>query len=151
VARGTATPRVAYDLAPMPVTHRICAAVPALALVLALAAGCGGTTGSGGSPTTTAKPLAAKDMCTEGANVFGTVDELDKTKPDFLDKAKKAIKPLADRPPAEIAEDIKAFVAYTQQVTDPAQLGALPADLRVSTQRIDAWWKQNCGKPLIGS
>src|SRR4051794_40279187 len=61
---------------------------------LSLASGCSGSLGTGSGPTTTEKPLAPKDMCVAGQNVFTTIDELDRTKPDYLDKVKAAVKSL---------------------------------------------------------
>jgi hypothetical protein len=130
-------------------TKRACTTA-LLVLTAATVGACSGTLGTGGAPTTTAKPLSARDMCTRGQNAFTEVDELDRTKPDFLEKAKTALKPLAERPPTDINDDVKAWIAYVQGATDPGQLGDLPPDLRVSTARIDQWWQANCGKTLIG-
>jgi hypothetical protein len=127
------------------------AALVAVLAIGVVAAGCSGSGGPGSAPTTTAAPLSARDMCTLGQNIFQDVDALDRSKPEYLDQVKKAVKPLADRAPADIADDTRAWVAYVQSATSAAQLASMPADLRVSTNRIDAWWKQNCGKPLIGS
>jgi hypothetical protein len=118
---------------------------------LSLASGCSGSLGTGSGPTTTAKPLAPKDMCVAGQNAFTTIDELDRTKPDYLDKVKAAVKSLANRAPEAIHDDLRAWVDYVQASTDVGQLASLPADLKVSTARVDTWWKQNCGKPFIGS
>jgi hypothetical protein len=124
----------------------------ALLLVAAAATtACSGSLGTGSGPTTTEKPLSAKDMCTTGQNAFSIIDELDRTKPDYLDKVKAALKDLPNRAPADIHDDIKAFGDYVQASTDVAQLANLPADLRVSTARVDKWWQDNCGKPFIGS
>jgi hypothetical protein len=124
------------------------AAILAVTGITTLAA-CSGSLG--GSATTTEPPLAIPDMCTLGQNVFRDIDELDRKKPEYLDQVKKAVKPLGERAPKDVAEDVKAWVAYVQSATNVAQLANLPADMKVSTSRIDAWWQRNCGKPLIGT
>jgi hypothetical protein len=133
------------------VAYRPTLASAAILAVTGLAAltACSGSLG--GSPTTTEPPLAIPDMCTLGQNVFRDIDELDRKKPEYLDQVKKAVKPLAGRAPQDVAEDVKAFVAYIDSATNVAQLANLPADMKVSTSRIDAWWQRNCGKPLIGT
>jgi hypothetical protein len=126
---------------------------PAFLMAAGLAvvgAACSGSLGTGGSPTTTATPMSAPQMCTRGQNVFSQIDELDNKKPEYLDEVKKAMKSLGERPAEEINDDVKAFVAYVQSATDKAQLASFPADMRVSISRIDQWWQRNCGKTLIG-
>jgi hypothetical protein len=124
----------------------------ATALMVAALVTLGACSGSlGGSATTTQAPLPIPDMCTLGQNVFRDIDALDRKKPDYLDQVKKAVKRLGERAPKDVAEDVKAFVAYVQATTDVAQLANLPADMKVSTSRIDDWWRRNCGKPLIGT
>jgi hypothetical protein len=118
---------------------------------IALVSGCSGSLGTGSGPTTTEKPLTPKDMCVAGQNAFTTIDELDRTKPDYIDKVKAAVKSLANRAPEAIHDDLKAWVDYVQASSDVSQLANLPGDLRISTARVDTWWKQNCGKPFIGS
>jgi hypothetical protein len=126
---------------------------PALLLlvVLALAGACGAQVGEGGVPTTTLAPYNTEGMCLQGQNVFREIDGFDRSKPDYLESVKRAVDPLDDRVPEALHDDMKAWVAYVKGATSVQQLAELPADLKVSTQRIDAWWKTNCGKPLINA
>jgi hypothetical protein len=124
-------------------------ALAALVLAAAPLAACSGL-GTSGTPTTTEPPLPPKEMCDLGDEVFAKVDEADPTKPDYMERVKAQIKRLAPRAPTEIYEDVRVWNDYVQSTSDRAQLATLPGDLQVSTDRIDAWWRQNCGKPLIG-
>jgi len=129
------------------------AAAPATLAVAALALlGACGTGNQGGAPTTTMPPYDTEGMCLQGQNVFREIDGLDRSKPDYLESVKKSVAPLDDRVPAALADDMRAWVGYVQGVTTIEQLAELPADLKVSTGRIDEWWKTNCGgKPLINA
>jgi hypothetical protein len=117
---------------------------------LALLTACSGSLGTGGAPTTTEEPWPTEDMCVLGRNVFLDIDELDRKEPDYLDEVKKAVDRLDDRAPAEIADDMRAFVTYVEEATDKSELEALPDHVLVSTGRIDEWWQDNCGGTLIG-
>jgi hypothetical protein len=110
---------------------------------------CGGSIG--GSPSTTEKPMTAQEMCVNGHNVFSRISELDRTKPDFLPKLKETIRVFGTQAPAEIYDDLKAWTDYVKSVTDASQLENLPADLQVSTKRVDAWWQRNCGKSFTSA
>jgi hypothetical protein len=121
-----------------------------LLTVAASATACSGSLGTGSGVTTTAKPLNARDMCTTGQNAYGAISELDRSKPDYIDKVKGIVKPLPERAPADLKDDMTAWVDYVQQVTAVAQLASPPADLKVSMGRIDQWWQQNCGKAFFG-
>jgi hypothetical protein len=129
-------------------TSRTTAVLTLAALVLV--GGCG-TGSQGGAPTTTLPPYDTEGMCLQGQNVFREIDGYDRSKPDYLDSVKKSVAPLDDRVPAALHDDMKAWVDYVQSVTTIQQLADLPADLKVSTRRIDEWWKKNCGKPLINA
>lgn len=123
----------------------------ALAAIALLALGaCSGSLGT--NPTATTKPpLPVKDLCKLGADVFVQIDHFDRTAPDFLDKIKNEVRPLADRAPADVREDMQAWVNFILSATDATQLASFPSDLKVSTRRIDEWWKRNCGTTLIGA
>src|SRR3954452_21281073 len=117
-------------------TSRTTAVLTLAALVLV--GGCG-TGSQGGAPTTTLPPYDTEGMCLQGQNVFREIDGYDRSKPDYLDSVKKSVAPLDDRVPAALHDDMKAWVDYVQSVTTIQQLAALPADLKVSTRRIDEW------------
>jgi hypothetical protein len=120
--------------------------IPVALLLAGLGALAACSGGIGGSPSTTQEPFSAQDMCTQGDATFARLDELDRTKPDFVPKLKEVVEGFADRAPEEIHADLKAWVDYIQEVSDPGQLDPLPADLQVSTQRVDDWWQKNCKK-----